>query len=359
MRNFFSRFMTGKNTRQHDYFGLSLSEQGMSYSHIQWLDKHSPPQLLSSGFIPNNQPDRFDKQALQDLVQQHHWQGLHCYISLSPRFYQLMLIDAPDVEQEQLSDAIKWRVKDLISEDIETVVVDAFRLAPDAYRGRMNMVYTAIIDKQRVKDLVKLIDSCQLQLMNIGIDELSACGYSHFIQAIDNAGIALVSLDKHEGMINLTENGMLYLTRSISVGSEDLLTAEPADVHHCDNETNALRVLPQKLEDLILDIQRSLDYYESQLGKEAIHHIFFLPTSNTDSIIDDLAQRLPCKVEQLQLPKIVQLNVATDDTTLASEPPSSEHSASISGVGVFSLGCVLAAAARDMNTTSASGQAHV
>ncbi|NRB38491.1 MAG: hypothetical protein HRU20_08475 [Pseudomonadales bacterium] len=368
MLKFLQQLIGVKKRKEGHYLGLAFSPSGIEFSHLCNTNNSSQPSLIATGFSACEKPSAFNKACLSPLIQANKLQGLPTYITLSSQYYQLMLVDAPDVEDDELTDAVKWRVKDLISEDLDEVIVDAFRLAKDAYRGRMNMIYAAIIDKKMVQDLVQLIESCDLNLQSIGINELSSCAYTQFMPAISDTGIALVTLGEHDGMINLTENGKLYLSRNISVGLQELgITEQTSAVQNSTDNTLTLddelttdenlefndipeavlnntiseaNVEADIIDNLALDIQRSLDYYESQLGKSAISRIVFLPTQDLSSIIPALNKQLPCVVEQLQINALI-------DTTENTRQPTA----------VFSIGSALAAFAA--SEKKPMGTAHV
>lgn len=323
MLKFLQQLFHKSSSYKGHYLGISLSTTGIGFSHI-FFHPEKQPTLLACDHVACDSASGVIEEQLQRLVSQYQLKGLPTYISLAPEYYQLMLVDAPEVDDNELQDAVQWRVKDLITDALDDVVIDAFRLASDAYRGRMNMIYTAIINKKIMQRFVHLMQSCQLDLKNMSINELSACAYTQFIPNIDNIGIALVSMDMSEGVINLTENGSLYLSRNISVGLEQLsLPLKTEEVF----EKNTTQ---ESLDNLALDIQRSLDYYESQLGKAPIQHIYFLPCDyQLKDMVASLNQHLHCTVDELEIKNIV-------------DQKSNQQSASI-----FSLGAALAAAAGD------------
>ncbi len=238
--------------------------------------------------------------ALETLVETHHLANTRCELVFHPDFYNLMLIDAPLVEDDELADAVKWRVKDLIPQDIEEVVVDAFKLPPDAYRGRMNMIYAAIIEKTPILDVIELMENLRLDLQHIGITELSVCNLVRSIKELENQGIALVRLEHDKGHINLTENGALYLTRTLETGL-DALSAPPSGPQEGLSLESG-----SPIDSLALDIQRSLDYYESQIGKSSITRIYLLAHhGELHDIAQQLSAILPAPVEPFNFFQVI------------------------------------------------------
>ena len=52
---------------------------------------------------------------IEPFIQKHRLQNRLCNVVLSPADYQLMLVEAPDVPDEEMREAVKWRIKDLIN----------------------------------------------------------------------------------------------------------------------------------------------------------------------------------------------------------------------------------------------------
>jgi MSHA biogenesis protein MshI len=232
--------------------------------------------------------------CLKDMVKAHSLSGKAAFFTLHPKFYDMLLVDAPDVDDAELSDAVRWRVKDLIAHPIDDVVVDVFRLPPAAYRGRMNMVYTSIVERKVVQSIVEAAEDAGLDLQSIGINDLSICQYGKHIEGIGSMGIAFITLGQRGGVINLTESGLLYLSRSIEIGLESLTPGEAVSELTVDTGS--------RTDALALDIQRSMDYYESQLGMAGVGRIIFMPTNELlHQVAADLENKVSAGLEVLNL----------------------------------------------------------
>ncbi|GAA3929365.1 hypothetical protein GCM10022277_27370 [Litoribacillus peritrichatus] len=227
-------------------------------------------------------------EALEVLVESTRMRG-DVYISLSEEKYNLLLIDAPDVPDNELSDAIRWRVKDLISQPIDSVVMDFFVLPEDAYRGRMKMIYVAVVDKSLVQSIVSVCDEHDLNIENISIHEVSLSNLLFASGMTEGEGTGLVSLGATSGQMRLVESGNLYLARNIDSGvdrltgwNEEELT--DYDLAQCDQ--------------VMFDIKRSLDYYESQLGKGAVNNVILMPADvNLLRLSSVLNEKMPVNVQ--------------------------------------------------------------
>ncbi|MCG8673104.1 MAG: hypothetical protein MI867_27190 [Pseudomonadales bacterium] len=233
-------------------------------------------------------------EALKEFCKAQSLKNVKTYVAFHPEFYDLMLIDAPEVPDEELRDAVKWRVKDFASGDIEDYVVDAFRLPEDAYRGRMNMIYAAYMKKEAVIPIVELCEELELDLVEIGVSELARARIAAGREELTDLGVAFLHMEEKKGQIDLIENGCLYLTRGIDTGYGMLNQGESEGELSLDNSS--------QFDSLALDIQRSLDYYESQLGKSGISKLWIVTAEPlSKEACESLSEKLPVQVEAFDI----------------------------------------------------------
>ncbi|MEL7557926.1 MSHA biogenesis protein MshI [Stutzerimonas chloritidismutans] len=232
--------------------GLEFAPQGVALAQVQRADGDAP-QLLRCDYL-EGQPEA-QAELLRQVVADHGLSGMPVNLLLHPSAYQMFLLEAPDVPAEELRDAMRWRVKDLLSEPLEDVVIDCFSLPEDAYRGRTRMVYCLVLKKSQMNEFSSLVQQAGLTLASIDITEMAFRNLG-LLAGADAINLALLRLRTSEGLISVQNGAYLYMARRIEHG---LARAE------------------QDLSSTTLEIQRSLDYYESQLGKGYISRLLLLP----------------------------------------------------------------------------------
>jgi len=198
-----------------------------------------------------------DAQAalLEQTVSERALQGLPANVLLHPSEYQMFLLEAPKVPPQELRDAMRWRIKDMISQSLDDVVIDCFALPEDAYRGRTRMVYCAVLEKTRMQHYAQLVRQAGLHMASIDITEMAFRNLGSLAGA-EGMNLALLRLRTSEGLICIQNGADLYMARRIEQG---------------------LARAAQDLSSTTLEIQRSLDYFESQLGKGYINRLMLLP----------------------------------------------------------------------------------
>ena len=285
MSNWFNRLISKKKNQASAALGVSVTPRGASWC---VLEKRGGQTVMTGSAVLEGQ-FATPREGLLALQRENPLPALPCHISLSHHYYNMLLVDAPDVPDGELREAVKWRVKDLITQPIEQMVVDVFRLPADAYRGRMKMLYTALMEKAHVASLVETCEALQLPLQSVGIAELALAAMVRNQAELENLGLALLFLTGDDGSINLVENGLLYLTRNLEMNAMG-------------GYSNTIEFNQDPTDNLALDIQRSLDYYESQLGKSGVNRLYVITESvEQQQWCDGLSQRLPIKAIPFEL----------------------------------------------------------
>jgi MSHA biogenesis protein MshI len=126
--------------------------------------------------------------------------------------------------------------------------------------------------------VVATVSRSGLDLHAIDIPEMALRNISnHFLD--DHNGLAFISLKQNGSTLNISREGQVYLTRRIN-------TPVGPDVMK-QNDWDMIR------DRLVLEIQRSLDYAESQMGLSAVSQIMIAPRENdTEAMMNALADGL-------------------------------------------------------------------
>ncbi|MDH1054151.1 MSHA biogenesis protein MshI [Aquipseudomonas alcaligenes] len=267
-----------RRTTADGLLGIETGPEGIALARVQRLPGEAP-RLLDCLFrqaTPAEQPA-----LLKSLVAERALGDMPVNLVLHPATYQMLLLDAPEVPAEELRDAMRWRVKDLIAEPLEQVVVDAFCLPDDAYRGRSRMAYCAVLSKARMQAWGDLFRQAGLRLRSIDVTEMAFRNLG-LLAGAEGMNVALLRLRSSEGLISVQNGADLYMARRIEHG----LDGAAGDYGT-----------------LTLEIQRSLDYFESQLGKGYINRLLLLLPSKRDgaAVQQAMGGGLAVKLQALDL----------------------------------------------------------
>lgn len=190
--------------------------------------------------------------ALAQLVSENGWAGTPTTLVLPLDKYQVFQLERPEgIDDAELGDALKWKLKDFLDFSPTDAVSDVFGFPPDAARGRGQLVNVVAARKSLVREQVALVLAAGLDLVAVDVAELAL---RNLIARLDpqRRGAALVHLRDAYGQMVIARGGELYLSRRLDVMSDDLRNASTQET---------------AVQSLALEMQRSLDYYESQLGQ--------------------------------------------------------------------------------------------
>ncbi len=259
--------------------GLSISEHGVAISH--GVHQNGEFSIRKLDFAPVSGGEQVT--FIKGWVTRNRLKNADCYYVLNKNEYALELIESPPVASEELTEAVRWRLKDLIQTPIEETAIDVFPLPDDAYRGRMRMVYVVAVAKNVIEEKLNLMRSCYLDPQIIDIEELALRNIALYLPDVEQNSIALLGMKENNGEIIMFSHEDMYLTRTIEMGMASLQEPE-----HTDEDLH--RNYEVMKDRLIVDIQRSLDYYESQLGKGVTNKIYLLPSAQESVDVEAILQ---------------------------------------------------------------------
>jgi MSHA biogenesis protein MshI len=242
--------------------GLQISEDKLS---LLVLDNNNSPVIKDYITHTVNSSHPLDKvqQTLKEYVDQNHLAAANCCLVLEDDEYQLLTIDAPPVPEDEMAEAVKWKIKDLLQFPVNEAVIDVFLQENSQVEGKYiaNVVvaHKALINKKKQQ-----VESFGLQLGAIDIPELV---YRNYIESSEHSekNIALVLIKKNSGKLVVVKNGCVYFSRSFPVHYNGGLFDD----------------LPET--EIVLELQRSLDYYERQLKHAIPTDIIFIG----ENIVED------------------------------------------------------------------------
>ena len=94
--------------------------------------------------------------AREMLKQQSHDVGLKdtvCNLVLASELYSLSLVEKPPVSEEELNDAVRWRIQENVDFPVDEAAIDIFELPESAVRDTP-MVFVAAMRKDLLKVLL-------------------------------------------------------------------------------------------------------------------------------------------------------------------------------------------------------------
>lgn len=250
---------------------------------------------------------------VQRLVMTHGFAHMDCVCLMPPDSHQLLQIEAPDVQAAELKAAVRWRIKDLIDFHIDDAVIDVFEVPPRSNADHSNFMNAVASRISAVQQQVDMLEAAELTIRAIDIPELAMRNIAGQLPE-DVKGMALLDFTRSNGLMTLTRQQCLYLSRQVDVGADHLMQlATPTGADGLEGMDMRMQGL---LDKIVLEVQRSLDYYESHFAQAPIGSLVIGPLEKpVPGMTEYLAANLRINVRMLELHDIVQTDLQLDAVT--------------------------------------------
>ncbi|ABV89083.1 hypothetical protein [Shewanella pealeana] len=184
-------------------------------------------------------------------------------IVLASDFYQLLLVDKPNVQAEELNAALLWSVKDIVTQPVTNIHLDYF----ESSKQTSNKVNVVVTEKSLLTALLLAAKSAGFQTVGVSIEEMAMSNLFNDNQA----RLVLSHREGQELLLTVVRAGEVFMQRRVRGFQQlDKISSEDLAYGVADN--------------LSLELQRSMDYFESQL-REA-------PVSSIELVIDGECEQL-------------------------------------------------------------------
>ncbi|MDO8464484.1 MAG: agglutinin biogenesis protein MshI [Gallionella sp.] len=249
--------------------------------------------------------------SLKKLFREANLGRCKCTTLLAPSEYQMLMVEAPAVPANELKTAVRWKIKDSLNYHVEDATIDVLPFpAGKSGSERAKSIYVVAASNGTIKKYVALFDQEKIELEVIDIPELAQRNIAALFDHGDQA-LAMLAFDDNGGLITFTAGGELYLSRLIEISVRQLQDA---------NES----LRKQYRERVEFELQRSLDYFDSQFGHMTVNRVLVCVPDNT-GLVEFLAAAVDAKVEKLDLSQVMDISAVSalaDSEFAASALPS-------------------------------------
>lgn len=269
---------------------LGLQAEGVCVARVDWPSGQRP-KLVAHEYRPLGDGDAAARE-LQRVANDYHLKRARCTTLLDASEYTLLLTEAPDVRPEELRTALRWRIKDLIDFHINDATLDAFDLPAGEGGGRAREMYAVAARNEAIRRRVDQLHAAGVNLDVIDIPEMAQRNLAALLPE-DAQGVAFVSFANRGGLLTVSRQGELYLSRGLDVGLDLLFQSGSTDYY----------------DRVTLEVQRSLDYYESHFRQAPLRHLVLAPVvARAPEFLDYLRANLSVAVSVMNLAEVMELD---------------------------------------------------
>lgn len=209
--------------------------------------------------------------------------------------YQLLQVDAPDnakeIPREELREALRWRVKEMVDFPIEHAGVDILDIP--ALGSRTPQLWVVVASHAVLQPRVRLFQEAKAPLAAIDVPELAQRNLAALFEE-PNRGLALVAFDNRDkggGRLTISYQGELFMTRHIDVSGPELAGVHAEALH----------------ERVLLDIQRTLDSFDRNFSSIPLTRLMVGPLPGGGAFIDYLGANLSLPVASADLADVLDI----------------------------------------------------
>ncbi len=270
---------------------ISFSTEGLALAYV--LPSVKGPVLQHCQFVACAITEQLS--VLTSLVAEHNLQGVACSWLLQPADYKILSVAALPVEPSEMAAALSWNIKDLIDFPVADAAIDYFAApAATTIGNKPNNLNVVVTHRNQLQKIAEVVQASGLILTTIDIPELALRNCAMLFDK-EEKGLTLIWTNGSDNLLVIVRQGCLYHSRNIIQPNLTLLAAEI---------TATLNESQEKLlERFILDVQRSMDYYQSQLHQPALTKM--LITLKQPQLLEYLTANLVGKVEELDLRSVL------------------------------------------------------
>jgi len=252
-------FFTSKNKRSQ--VGVDFMPTGVAVVEVM-IARKDQGQVKRSDFLPAVGSAEQVK-VLRDWVGKNQLQNTNCSCLIANHDVQSFQLEKPAVEDDELLQAVNWKIKDLINYDVEAAVVDVFQLPPSP-KSPVSYINAVVANEAVVSGYVESIKQTGLILQVIDVHDLVTKNYCRAYDVLDST-IAVLQFTDNDGLVTIYHKQNLYVARDFKIGLLDIEAAL--------NEGEAT------YDSLLLELQRSMDYFESTYGLGMLQKMIVFPES--------------------------------------------------------------------------------
>ena len=218
--------------------------------------------------------------------------------------YKFALVEAPDVPSAELRAAMRWRLKDAIDFKVEDAVIDVFDVPSPSRGGQGRMMYAVAARRSAVERSAAALVS----MPTFDVVDVPELCLGNLAAAVPEAahGVALLHVGETAGTVVLVRGRTFYFARQMDLK----VASRAAGIHDRSGQLDCPNIL--------LELQRSLDYYERQFDQPPITRLGISPAGPlADALAENLSRDTGFHVSVLDLNTLLNCTTPVDPGTQA------------------------------------------
>lgn len=287
------KFQSMFNKKVTDKFvGVALYSDAIK---IVRLKKQKHTELLTCFYLesyPLSGPEQLTS-LLRKIIEAQKLEGTNCVLVIPPEKVESVQVEMSELPKVDIQASLPWKLKELIPIPPQDMLCDYIEMDIQPF-GQQPKAQVMATSRNYIEHIIKPFHKANMPILAITTEQfvlakmqvLEDVAQLVFVQHKDMAGILLI-----------LKNKRICFARKIR-GTDAVIgmSAEEIDEYGADM--------------IAIEIQRSIDYYESQLKQPPIKDVLLAVASENEALIaQSLNTNLPVKT------RIIQSDKDVDDAT--------------------------------------------
>ena len=272
------------------WLAVSLDPSRLAYVHAQYSGA-GKPKVLRYGALGADaaHPERVAKEL--------HAERFQCVTLLEPGQFQVLVIEAPKVPPNELKNATRWRIKDMIDYHIDDATVDLLDIPPEEGDSRAHSMFAVSAHNDVIQACVRKFEEAKIPLGAIDIPETAQRNIGTLYELGDR-GVAVLHLEQDSSLLTVNYRKELYLSRRMDLGLSSLGNAAARE---------------DAFNRITLELQRTLDHFDRQFRYASIAKLLLAPMPQDVGLAAHLAANLALPVAQIDLGEVMDFEGGAAD----------------------------------------------
>ncbi|RMG53101.1 MAG: hypothetical protein D6717_11425 [Gammaproteobacteria bacterium] len=244
------------------------------------------PRLLAAALVEESQGE----EAVQARLRSAGLRRAPVTLCLAPGEYELVNMERPPVPEEELVEAVRWKVGDLLPWPVEEAVIDVFVIPGlDRHARAADWVFVVAARRHLIEDRLQRAEALGLRPRFVDIPEFALRNLDARL-GNPQQSVAHLLVREQDSLLCVTRGDVLFFSRDIMHGAQDLAVPTQGELALANDAGEAI----------VLEVQRSLDYFDSHFGQPPVARLLVSPPGERlDGLRNALATGLGLAVEAL------------------------------------------------------------
>lgn len=260
-----------------------------------------------------------DRDAFAERLRALGLQGGEVWVMLRTDQYQMLQIDAPSVPAEELRQAARYQIREMVDAHLDDLTIDVLKVGDGQHKS--NLLFVVVTNNSVVRDATELCQSADWPLTVIDIHEIAQRNLQTALATSNNLGSRATALllvtSPRQAVLTISANEELFFSRRLDLPEGFLemdwnaganAAAATADAYmpvteyvpeyaggaSYDYSSNPLgaAAVSERAQRLVVEMQRSLDLWDRTWSALPLAGVWVHAGERSQAMADWLGQEL-------------------------------------------------------------------